>query len=235
MPKLTRIYVPKSCDVLAAELRKRIIDGEFENGDPLPVERDLVLQTGLSRSSVREALRILETEGLVQTKPGRYGGTVVNLPSAELLVGQVNLFVRGRRIARQEIVTAREAIEPALARLAALNRNADDLADLARISDALEAAIDDLPRFLEENANWHLAIAVASHNEILCAFMKSITHLILDSTEVDDVTSDDVRKAVIQAHRSILLAIRQGDPDAAQRRMSRHVVAYSQRLEPALS
>ncbi len=235
MPKLTRIHVPKSCDVLAAELRKRIIDGEFRNGDALPVERELVLQTGLSRSSVREALRILETEGLVQTKPGRYGGTVVNLPSAELLAGQVNLFVRGRRIARQEIITAREAIEPALARLAALNRDAQDLAELDRISIALEAAMDDLPRFLEENANWHLAIAVASHNEILCAFMKSITHLILDSTEVEDVTSEDVRKMVIQAHRNVLLAIEQGDADAAQRRMARHVVAYSKRLEPVLS
>ena len=235
MPKLTRIHVPKSCDVLAAELRKRIIDGEFQNGDPLPVERELVAQTGLSRSSVREALRILETEGLVQTKPGRYGGTVVNLPSPELLVGQVNLFVRGRRIARHQIITAREAIEPMLARLAALNRDAEDLKRLRQISSDLEDAVDDLPRFLEENANWHLAIAVASHNEIMCAFMKSITHLILDSTEIEDITSEEVRKMVIQAHRNILQAIEKQDAEAAQRRMARHVVAYSDRLSPVTS
>jgi len=232
--KLTPIHVPKSCDLLAQELRKRILDGEFQDGDALPVERDLVQQTGLSRSSVREALRILETEGLVRTRPGRYGGTVVNLPSAELLAGQVDLFIRGRRIGLHEIIAAREALEPTLARFAALNRTDEDLAELLRISRALEDAADDLPRFLDENVNWHLAIAVASHNEILCAFMKSITHLIHDATEVHDVASEEVRAIVIKAHRSILLAIRQRDPDAAQRRMARHVVAYSRRVDALL-
>ena len=72
--KLAPIHVPKSTDVLADQLRKQILGGELAPGAPLPTERDLVLQTRLSRGSVREALRILEAEGLVSTRPGRLGG-----------------------------------------------------------------------------------------------------------------------------------------------------------------
>src|SRR5690606_33401804 len=74
--KLNPIHVPKSSDVLARELRRQILSAALPAGTPLPPERDLVAQTGLSRSSVREALRILEAESLVITKPGRFGGSV---------------------------------------------------------------------------------------------------------------------------------------------------------------
>ncbi|GAA5236593.1 FadR family transcriptional regulator [Verticiella sediminum] len=232
MSSLTRIQVPKSCDLLAAELRKRILDGEFRDGEALPVERELVAQTGLSRSSVREALRILQTEGLVRTRPGRYGGTVANRPTAEHLADQVNVFVRGRRIGLHEIVAAREAIEPMLARYAALHRTDEDLALLRASTAAMEAAVHELPRFLEANVRWHLAVAQASHNQILQAFIQSITHLIHEATQVEEVAAAETRAMVVRAHRSVLAAIEAGDADAAQRRMQRHVMAYSQQLDP---
>ena len=74
--RLSPILVPKTSDVLASELRRQILSGLLPPGASLPAERDLVTQTGLSRGSVRDDLRILESESLVITRPGRYGGSV---------------------------------------------------------------------------------------------------------------------------------------------------------------
>ena len=75
LPVLGPIHVPKTSDVLAERLRTHILDGTIASGAPLPAERDLVLQTGLSRGSVREALRILQTEGLVATVANTISGS----------------------------------------------------------------------------------------------------------------------------------------------------------------
>ena len=71
--RLTPLQVPKAPDVLAAELRERILRGDFPEDTALPPERELVQQTGMSRATVREALRILEVQGLVRVKTGRTG------------------------------------------------------------------------------------------------------------------------------------------------------------------
>jgi len=225
------IEVPKSCDVLAQRLREQILAGGFSPGDCLPTERDLVAETGLSRGSVREALRILEAEGLLQTRPGRYGGSIVCRPSENLLARQVGSFARGRGVAFQTLIEAREALEPMLAQLAAHNHTDEDMAALDAITIRLEAAaLADLPAFLAENVKWHWALAVASHNELLRAFMASIAGLIHASSRAEHVASDEVRGLVVAAHRRILQAIRDRDGEAARRRMARHVQAYSDRI-----
>ena len=78
-----RLVVPKAPDVLAEHLRETILRGELAEGSPLPTERELGERSGLSRASVREALRILESEGLIQTRPGRNGGASVKQPTAQ--------------------------------------------------------------------------------------------------------------------------------------------------------
>ena len=228
------IEVPKSCDVLAQRLRERILAGGIAAGQALPAERDLVAETGLSRGSVREALRILEAEGLVHTRPGRYGGSIVSRPSESLLARQVGSFARGRGVAFQTLIEAREALEPTLAQLAALNRTDDDLDALEAITRRMEDAVaDDVPAFLEENVRWHWALAVASGNELLRAFMASIAGLIHDASRAEHVETADVRAVVVKAHRRILQAIRQRDGEAARRRMERHVKAYSAQIRGA--
>jgi GntR family transcriptional repressor for pyruvate dehydrogenase complex len=221
------IEVPKSCDVLAARLRAQILEGRLAPGEALPGERDLVVETGLSRGSVREALRILEAEGLVQTRPGRYGGTVISRPSSELLARQVGSFAKGRGVGLRMLIETRESLEPMLARLAARHRTDADL-------DALEAAVARMRRavdgsaadFLAANVEWHWAVALASGNELMSAFMASITGLIRESTLEEHVSSREVRLAVIDAHRRVNAAVRAGDAEAARRRMARHVTAY---------
>ena len=228
-----RIRVPKSYDVLADHLREQILSGTLVEGTSLPAERDLVGQTGLSRGSVREALRMLESEGLVRTRPGRHGGSIISRPGQEAVTRFVSLFIRGRRIQFRSLVETREAIEPMLAGLAARHRTAQDLDRLKAVTADLEDAYPDVPRFLIENVNWHNAVAAASHNELLAAFLASISKAVHDATAMEDFASDEMRKVVMHAHRRVLEAIVGGDADAARRRMERHVRAYREQVMPA--
>ena len=225
--KLSPIVVPKTSDVLAGELRKRILGGTLAPGAALPAERDLVTQTGLSRGSVREALRILEAEGLVSTRPGRLGGSVARKPGDESLAKYISLFVHGRGISLLSLLQTREAVEPSIAALAARNRTHEELQELVTISASLEAAYADTPLYLAENVNWHCAIAAASHNELLRAIMIAISSMVYKASAIENFATADVRKVVIKAHRRILDAIVAKDAEAAGRRMVRHLAALT--------
>ncbi|SAI00952.1 GntR family transcriptional regulator [Bordetella ansorpii] len=233
-PQLETLHIPKSCDVLASHLRQKILDGSFPDGTMLPGERDLVEQTGLSRGSVREALRILEAEGLVTTRPGRYGGSRATRPTGTTVSRQIALFARGSRLPLASIIEAREAIEPPIAELAARHRTDADLATLRQIDERLQDAFSDVPTYLAENVNWHCALAAASRNPLLEAFMRSIANLIHEASAIKDFANDEVRSLVLKAHDRILDAVEKQDADAARRRMARHVQAYSVHLRTLL-
>lgn len=225
--KLPTIRAPKNSDLLARELRRRILDGALEPGMPLPAERDLMVQTGLSRGSVREALRILETESLVRTKPGRTGGSVVSRPDDQSMHRSMSLFVGGRGITLLSLLQTREAVEPSLAALAAQNRTASELKALVDVTQRVEDAFADVPLFLRENVAWHCAIADASHNELLRAFMLSISNLVYKASAIENFATGEVRRAVIRSHRQILGAITDKDAEAARRRMARNLAALT--------
>ncbi len=225
-----RLVVPKASDVLAEHLRERILRGELDEGSPLPTERELGERSGLSRASVREALRILESEGLIQTRPGRNGGASVKQPTADSIARSVGLFVRGRRIRLKSLLETREVIEPAVARLAALNRTDADVAALAEAQTRLAASQTDRAAYLEANVDWHLAVANASHNEPLVGFMTAISAVIQSATENPQLDSDEVRRQTIAVHDRIQAAIFAGDAEAAERRMARHVRAYGDQM-----
>ena len=232
---LGEITVPKSSDVLAGRLQLQILNGSYPPGAALPTERELVSTTGLGRGSVREALRILSAQGLVRTRAGRYGGSVVSRPTDALLAGHIGLFAKGHGVSLRALVEARQAVEPMIASLAARNRGADDLAALKQISARLDAAaIDDVPLFLLENANWHNALAIAAGNDLLRAFMASISELMLEASRIENFASPDVRALVSHAHRRILQAIEAQDADSARRRAERDLQAYAKQLESAV-
>lgn len=232
---LGKIKVPKSSDVLAEQLQKGILDGGYVPGSPLPTERELVAATGLSRGSIREALRILEAQGLVSTRAGRYGGTVVSRPSDEFLDLHINVFAKSNSVSLSSLVETRQALEPMVAYLSARNRTEQDLAELRRISARLEESLTDVPRFLEENAFWHSALSAASHNELLRALTSSISGLMMEASRIENFASTDVRQLVTRSHRRILEAIEIQDGDAARRRSTRDVEAYARYLQAALA
>jgi GntR family transcriptional repressor for pyruvate dehydrogenase complex len=225
--QLAPMQVPKASDVLADELRERILRREFPEGTALPPERELVTQTRMSRTTVREALRILEVQGLVQIRTGRSGGAFVQRPGEESIASSVNLMIRGRRIRMAALLETRESIEPSCAQLAAKYRTAADLDVLERANDAIETD-GTLADFLTANIDWHIAVAVASHNELLTGFMLALSRAIYASTDNQGFIDAEVRATTIRAHRTITDAIRDRDPQAAVRRMERHVHAYAE-------
>lgn len=225
-----RIQVPKASDLLAEQLRERILVGEIGDGEALPTERELAEQSGLSRASVREGLRILEIEGLITTRLGRNGGSAARRPTHEAVARSVNLFIRGQRTLFRSLLETRDALEPTCARLAATRRTEADIRDLEALQQRLEASYGDIPAFLDANLEWHLAVARASQNELLAAFMAAISDALHAGTDLENFNSDQVRTAVIRAHRRVTDAIRDRDAEAAARRMGRHVSAYAEQV-----
>lgn len=229
------IDVPKSCDMLAARLRNQILSGTYTAGQQLPAERELMEQTGVSRNSVREALRILETEGLITTRLGRYGGSFVCQPTDEMFSRYLTIFSRSHSIPLKSLVEARQALEPQVALLAALNRTEEDLVALAQGIRELEDA-QDSASFLDMNMRCHLLVATAGHNQLLQVFLTSLSSLIRDiAGEMEDIVVTSVKKDVVRFHHQLLDAIRKQDADAAVRRMTRHIKAYEERFASALS
>ncbi|HZZ49368.1 MAG TPA: FCD domain-containing protein [Pseudonocardia sp.] len=218
--------VPKASDVLANHLRRQILDGELEEGALLPVERALVTSTGLSRGSVREALRILEIEGLIDIRPGRAGGSVVRRPGMSQVERTLDVFVRGRRIRLESLLEVREAIEPAAAALAAEQHTDDDLHRLTAANAKMRAEIDDIPAYLRHNVNWHLEIVRAGHNQLMHAFMSGLSEAIHAGTNITGFNSEEVREQALNAHDRVMEAIVARDGEEARRRMQRHVHAY---------
>jgi DNA-binding FadR family transcriptional regulator len=229
--RLGSLAAAKTPAALAEALRERILGGELREGTPLPPEREMVGETGLGRGSVREALRLLEAEGLIRTKTGRHGGTFTTLPDESGLTHYVSLFVRGRRVPIRALLEARTTIEPSLAYFAALNRTDGDVAELKKACADMEAAGDG-EAFGRHNLAWHYAVAAASHNELLVAFLASIASAIGQASAAhaeafEASPFDDIRAAVVRAHRGITDAVERGQPDAAKRRMERHLRAYT--------
>jgi GntR family transcriptional repressor for pyruvate dehydrogenase complex len=228
--RLGPMEVPKASDVLARELRERILSGEFAEGVPLPPERELVTQTQMGRSTVREALRILEVQGLVRIKTGRVGGAYVQRPDKNSVADSVSLVIRGQRVRLADLLETREAIEPFCARLAARNRTEADLARLDAASTVIADPDAPLARFLQANVDWHVAVAAASHNEILTGLMTALSRSIYAATENEDFVDAEARRTTARAHQAITDAIRAQDPDAAVRRMNRHVRTYAEAI-----
>jgi GntR family transcriptional repressor for pyruvate dehydrogenase complex len=225
--RLTPLQVPKSSDVLADDLRERILRGDFPEDTALPPERELVKQTRMSRATVREALRILEVQGLVRVRTGRAGGAYVYRPGRDSMADSVQLLIRARKIRIPALLETREAIEPFCAQLAAKHRTDEDLGRLEAANEAM-AADGTLAEFLQANVDWHVAVAAAGRNELLTGFMLALSRSIYASTDNRGFVDDDVRRTTLRAHRAVTKAIRAKDPDAAGRRMSRHVHTYAE-------
>jgi len=231
MLNLTTLDIPKAADVLAEVLREQILEGQLGEGSTLPSERALAEQSGLSRATVREALLILELDGLVLTRTGRKGGTEVVRPRSERVQRSIRTFIRGQGVRFESVLQAREAIEPQSARLAALHHTPEDWARLSQCHQAIADRIDDVPSFLQANLDWHVSLVQASHNELLIAFTQAIAQVVYKATDLRGFNSPEVRQAVVQAHQKVMDAVGQRDADAAWRRMGRHVGAYVQAVE----
>lgn len=222
---IKRISVPKPHDVLANHLRDGILRGDFAEGDSLPSERDLVEQTGLTRGAVRGALKTLAVEGLIETRHGRFGGSVVTLPGQQSMATAIGRFVQGRKLSLRSLQETREALEPFLAHMAALRRTEEDQQELKTLHEALLASIEDFHEFASINVKWHNAVAKASGNELLASVLYALSHGVHIATSTEEYDTVETRKQVIRIHARINEAIQAGKADLAERGMRQHMSA----------
>lgn len=220
------IKVPKGSDILAGRLRDLILAGEVSPGDPLPTERELVKESGLSRSSVREALRALEIEGLISTRPGRAGGSMVQRPGRGSVARSMEVFVKTHGIRLDSLLECRFVIEPFLAGMAAERHTEEELAELTRLHEAFAASADDVVLYKRVNLDWHLAVARASGNEVLTTLMEAIAEPIYEAAGYREVTTLKHRRQTIRVHGVILAAIAERDRARAEQAMANHIRAY---------
>lgn len=224
-----RPVVPqKATDLIAEQIRRRIFSREFVTGQMLPSEAELVRQTASSSASVRGALRALEAQGLIQMKPGRSGGAIVQLPGETELMSTVNQLIRGQAIGLDELLDMQEAIEPICAELAAGNRDDDDLRDLDAALTAITEHQGDVRSLLDAHSAWHVTISRASHNELLSGLMVALVNWIHTATQDRNLTAARVSSANYVA---ITAAIREGDSLRAREVMHRHVSSRAQALK----
>lgn len=231
------VVAGRASEAFSDYLRELILTHDLPSGVVLPPERALVESTGLGRSSVREALRILEAEGHVRRRPGRRGGLVVSLPDANAIVKPLRAFVQSRAISPTDIVATREVIEPACAALAARHHTPADLkplwdlnADMSRMAEKATSQ-ESLRNFLATNLAWHKAIINASHNGLLVVVTEALSELILTATDQEYFGTPEIANQIVAAHDRITAAIAAGDAETAQRRMQRHLHAYRTLLD----
>src|SRR5919197_4150800 len=161
------IKQPKAAQRVAERIRAGIRSGELRDGDRLPPERALIEQFGYSRAIVREALRMLEEEGLITLHAGRNGGAVIRKPGTDRLVNAFDMLLRLQMTTQEDFYEARRLVEPLLAKLAIERATEDDIAALRR---CLEPPYDRHNRF-------HRTLSEAAHNNVLAVTMHIIMEL----------------------------------------------------------
>lgn len=227
---LSRPRQRKLAVIVAAELAEGIFAQGLLPGDALPNEAEMLASLDVSRGTLREALRVLETQGVIAMRTGRGGGPVVAHPSPSALAETLTVNFRALRVSFEEILYTRDTIEPALARQAAINRSDDDL---DRLRDAHWAMVETDPSsadVLRLNRQFHTAIAIASRNRPL-AIMWSAISTVADGQGVGTHYDERLWSAGNAAHAKILRAIEAGDADAAERAMGTHVHAFHIEME----
>lgn len=206
---------------VAQLLLAEIVESGIAPGHTFGTEPDLVARFGVSRPTLRESLRILESQGVLELRPGPGGGIVVRRPSVDTLAHGLSVFLRLHGVPFISVLRAREVIEPALAYEAATNGSDADFDELERSVERM-ALLSEQKAFIEENRLFHGIIARAGGNKVLEAFWSTIS--ILATGEHHGVRySFGNQRHVLAAHRAILDACRRRDGTAASRAMAAHV------------
>jgi GntR family transcriptional regulator, transcriptional repressor for pyruvate dehydrogenase complex len=203
------------------QIRQQIVSGTIRPGDRLPPERALAELVGVHRHSIREALKILEYMGIIESKPG--AGTILCNIGKDILTERVSKISRfSPRSFLIELIELREALEPHMAALAAERANVEDL-------EAMKVAIADLEdEILQEkplssaDERLHLSIARATHNDTFLRITEPVMSMLAEFRERSRGILGR-RKALFREHKRIYEAILAGDPQKARAAMKRHL------------
>ncbi|MGB4134968.1 MAG: GntR family transcriptional regulator [Microbacterium sp.] len=207
-----------------------LVDGRLRPGDRLPSERDLATELGVGRSSVREALRVLEVMGLIRTATGSgpQAGAIVIATPAGGMQQLLRLQVAAHGFPILDVVQTRLVLESAVA--AALAADADrDTAAVHAVLDAMDAADLTAAEFLALDAQLHLALAEASGNTVIAAMMAGLRTAIESYVLTGQALLDDwsgMAERLRAEHRAVIAAIDGGRGDDARTLLHDHIIGY---------
>ncbi|MDV7272470.1 FadR/GntR family transcriptional regulator [Rhodococcus oxybenzonivorans] len=225
---------PKRAEMIAQRIVRMIQEEGLKFGDALPVEADMHESFGVGRSTLREALRILELQGVIVIRPGRGGGPTVGLPDSRHLASTLALLMQFSDTPFRSVLETREYIEPIAAALCAQNGEDRVIDGLRQSVDAMRANISDETVFLYENHRFHELIAEGAQNPLISYFLNSLDWII-DGARLGVTYSPSSRKHVAVIHEQICEAIEDGDSDRARDAMSEHMKetrAFFERKHP---
>jgi DNA-binding FadR family transcriptional regulator len=222
---LARERTPKAAEFLASDLRRRILADGLDEGTRLPSESEVMEQSGTSRATVREALRLLEVEGLIEVKRGPHGGVMVSHPKAAHVARSLALLLTLGDVTWGELFGFRELIEPAAAADAAANASDEQRAELLRLVDG-EGQLGPGDR----HRQFHVLLAAAGGNAMISLVMDAVEQSVGWFAEDEDVTEWDLPGAE-SAHRRVADAVIRGDSPAAEQAMRNHLKAFAARAD----
>jgi len=189
-------------------------------GDKLPAERELAEMLGVSRSSIRDAIRRLELMGLVEPRQG--AGTVVREISPDALVNPLANVIQHKRQLVGELLDFRRMLEPPLAARAATHASAEDVAAMEEILRRQGVKVRGGEVAVEEDTEFHYRIAMASGNSVVLKVLDVVMDLLRETRE-RSLQSEGRPQKSLAGHRRILAAIRRHDAAAAQTAMGQHI------------
>jgi DNA-binding FadR family transcriptional regulator len=213
------VRVPKTAEVVAAALRRRIVTGQYAEGAALPGESELMEQFGVSRPSLREALRILESEGLITVRRGAHGGARACRPDVSVAARYLGLLMQMDGVTLSDVYIARAAIEPVAIRLLAASRDRSAAVDELRTLLAAEAAaMGDAKTYAEATTRFHQRLVEMSGNKTLSLLWGTLKE-VLAGEVLDTVSTSPPSARTRQARESAvertLDLIAEGDGDGA--------------------
>jgi GntR family transcriptional repressor for pyruvate dehydrogenase complex len=221
----------KVYELIAEHLQGQIIERSLRPGDPLPTERELAESYRVGRSSVREALRMLESRGLI--RPAGTGAFAV-ADYGNPLSRSLHLLLALEEASLLEIYEVRKTLEVEAAGLAARRRTDQDLAQMAKAIDEMEAGLDSQERYIAADLQFHLAVAAATRNRVALRMMHAVRDLLHRAlASIYHIPGSPARS--IAQHRQILEAIGSRDAESARERMREHLLRVEQDIQDALA
>jgi len=216
-------------DVIADRIREMIFSGLVKPGGLLPSRKELAVRFGVGIATIHEAIKLLDSVGLVESRPGK--GTWVRHNALESVIHPTMILNRFGPIDTKTIYETRMALEVALAELAAEKATAGEIAQMLALLDAAQAVIDDDDEFVRVDWDFHMTVAQASHNVLLQAFYNLSRELLIELIR-DVIRLPNVKEEASQLHKEQALAIAAHDVSAARETARRHMLYVREKMFP---
>ncbi|MFC5747909.1 FadR/GntR family transcriptional regulator [Actinomadura rugatobispora] len=226
-----RVRVPKTAELVAGSLRRQIIRGELAIGDALPSESALMEQFGVSRPTLREAFRVLESESLITVRRGVHGGARVSAPDPEVAARYAGLILEYRQTSVGDVFGASAIIEPACVRVLAQKPPAGAVAQLREALEAEKAALEDPDALVAAQDRFHGLLVELTGNQtliLLAGMLRYIVdranaaHVAVEGTNPEHTAQ--ARKGH-RAHVRLVNLIEAGKAEEAAKLWHRHITA----------